>query len=106
MFDTLVINGGPHEDPLDWPHSHFDGGIIIRCVNRLTHQLDTLYTKKQPAALRRAKRLKILVSEVFDYSKRTRLEPALRKELQSAVHHITIKLPSIIRTLENVRETT
>lgn len=106
MFDTLVIHGGPCQDPFKWQDATWSSDLWMYYINRLHHQLDTLYMKKQPAALRRAKRLKIFVSGVFGCPG-TRLSDIVEhEEGQSAIHSLTIKLPPIIQTLENLRETT
>ncbi|EKM83262.1 hypothetical protein AGABI1DRAFT_125724 [Agaricus bisporus var. burnettii JB137-S8] len=106
MFDTLVINGGPCRDPFKWQDATWSSDLWMYYINRLHHQLDTLYTKKQPAALRRAKRLKIFVSGVFGCPGTRMSDIIEHEEGQSAIHNLTIKLPPIIQTLENLRETT
>jgi hypothetical protein len=110
MFDTLAIQLGHCREPSERPQTRFVLSPVMLSVHTLAHQLDTLYTKKQPVALRRAKALKIFVSRLFRYSEPLSvdtIDPSeIRTKLQSTIHDLTTKLPSIIKSLGNLRQTT
>ncbi|KAJ3554800.1 hypothetical protein NP233_g12349 [Leucocoprinus birnbaumii] len=120
MFDTITIYGSTGKPAIEHLRSPTTPNGLRTAADdcsRLTHQLNTLrpHSTTSPyhphIALRRAKRLKIFVSELLRLdslgsSLVTRPGSDLQKEIRSTVQQLTLTLPAIIRSLENLRETT
>ncbi|KXN82697.1 hypothetical protein AN958_02262 [Leucoagaricus sp. SymC.cos] len=114
MFDTITVygsSGRTSDNPIDWLTTR-DGlrTTTDECL-RLSHQLTTLYSHRDPTPLRRAKHLKIFVSELFRLNSpnRTRYASGIasfQRDLQSTVRRLRDMLPTIIKMLGNLKETT
>lgn len=114
MFETIVVHSSSGElknDAVEWLHSSERPHITTDDCSRLIHQLDTLHNHRLPTALRRAKRLKLFISEFFTLSNR---EPGItwgpssagHRDIQNVVQRLVLTLPTIIRCLGNLRDTT
>ncbi|KAF9443140.1 hypothetical protein P691DRAFT_713666 [Macrolepiota fuliginosa MF-IS2] len=112
MFETMVVygsSGGLSNDPIQWLAARDGLKTSGEDCTRLVHMLDTLYTKQLPIASRRARHLNIFVSDLFRLHNSTVQstgQELARRDLQDAVQRLLLTLPSIIRNLGNLGETT